>query len=170
MPPRATIASDVQAVSLIKPLALSTPARAFRTCSVCSHVSHITIHVLWKVTTDADPTLAGHACTRHTTTKTNGETRKNSITMWQKRRQQAVCAVHRAHAKAPGSWRPLRGRGQLAGRTACVASMRTKMEAWTSSAASCGATEAPAQRRMTRCTMVHELSAPRRAFPTRSRT
>ena len=116
------------------------------------------------------PTLAGLAGTRHTTTKTNGETRKNSITMWQKRRQQAVCAVHRAHAKAPGSWRPLRGRGQLAGRTACVASMRTKREAWTSSATSCGATEAPAQRGMTRCTMVHELSAPRRAFPTRSRT
>ncbi len=116
------------------------------------------------------PTLAGLAGTRHTTTKTNGGRRKNSITTWQKRRQQAVCAVHRAQAKGPGSWRPLRGRGQLAGRTACVASMRTKMEAWTSSAASCGATEAPAQRRMTRCTTVHELSAPRRAFPTRSRT
>ena len=116
------------------------------------------------------PTLAGHAGTRHTTTKTHGERRKNSITPWQKRRQPAVCAVLRAHAKGPGSWRPLRGRGQLAGRTACAASMRTKMEAWTSSATSCGATEAPAQRGMTRCTMVHELSAPRRAFPTRSRT
>ena len=116
------------------------------------------------------PTLAGRAGTRHTTTKTNGGTRKNSITTWQKRRQQAVCAVHRAHAKGPGSWRPLRGSGQLAGHTACIASMRRKREAWTSSATSCGATEAPAQRGMTRCTMVHELSAPRRAFPTRSRT
>ena len=116
------------------------------------------------------PTLAGLAGTRHTTTKTHGGRRKNSITPWQKRRQQAVCAVLRAHAKGPGSWRPLRGRGQLAARPACVASMSTKMEAWTSSATSCGATEAPAQRGMTRCTMVHELSAPRRAFPTRSRT
>ena len=116
------------------------------------------------------PTLAGLAGTRLTTTKTHGERRKKSITHWERRREQAVCAVHRAHAKGPGSWRPLRGRGQLAGRTSCVASMRRKMEAWTSSAASCGATEATAQRRLTRCTMVHELSAPCRAFPTRSRT
>ena len=79
------------------------------------------------------PTLAGLVGTRHTTTKTHGERRKNSITPWQKRWQQAVCAVLRAHAKGPGSWRPLRGRGQLAGRTDCAASMGTKMDAWTSS-------------------------------------
>ena len=160
----------IQAAFTIKPLPPSTPARAFRAC-LCVPTCPISSYMVYGRSLRTQiPTLAGHAGTRHTTTKTNGETRKNSITMWQKRRQQAVCAVHRAHAKAPGSWRPLRGRGQLAGRTACAASMSTKMEAWTSSATSCGATEAPARRGMTRCTMVHELSAPRRAFPTRSRT
>ena len=39
------------------------------------------------------------------------------------------------------------------------------MEAWSSPAASYGATEAPAQRRRTRCAMAHEISAPRRACP-----
>ena len=39
------------------------------------------------------------------------------------------------------------------------------MEAGSSPAASYGGTEAPAQRRRTRCTMMHELSVPRRACP-----
>ena len=39
------------------------------------------------------------------------------------------------------------------------------MEAGSSPAASYGGIEAPAQRRRTRCTMMHELSVPRRACP-----
>ena len=159
----------LQAASLINGLAPSTPARASAlVLSVPTRTPSPYMVYRMSLRTQI-PTLAGRAGTRHTTTKTNEERHEHSITTQQKRRQQAGCAVLRAHAKDPGSWRPLRGKGLLARRTARVTLMSTKMEAWASSAATCGATEAPGERGGTGCTMVHELGAPRRAFPTRSR-
>ena len=120
----------------------------------------ITIHGLWKVTTDADPTLAGRAWALDHRPEANTHSKTKVHKSVERAQMLPVYAVQQAHAENPASRRPSGVAGRLVRHVLSLVDLEPKMPDSTRTLTTCAAGNALGGRPRAGPGAVQRLSAP----------